>query len=90
MLGGLLFWAAHFFIVYGAASIFHTSTATRLITAVATLACLSGAAWLAWKGWRGRAGDSDRFGAWTHSVAALSGAGACVAILWQGLPALLI
>ncbi len=90
MLGGLLVWTAHFFLLYGAASIFATSDTTRLITAAATLLCLALAAWLAIKGWKGQRIEDDRFSRWSHRVASITGAGAFIAVLWQGLPALLI
>lgn len=90
LMGGLIVWAIHFFIVYVAASIFLTSTSARIITALVTLACLAAAATLAVRGWAGRSGTDERFGGWVHTIAALSGAAAFIAIAWQGLPALLI
>jgi hypothetical protein len=90
MLGGLLVWTAHFFLLYGAASIFQTSDTTRWITAVVTFFCLAIAAWLAVKGWKGRQAEEDRFSRWSHWLASITGAGAFIAVLWQGLPAILI
>ena len=90
MLGGLLVWAGHFFTVYIAASLFHTSPAARLITAAATLAGLAAAAAIGHAGWRGRRTEGDEATLWIPLIAALASAAAFVAILWQGLPALLI
>ncbi len=90
LLGGLLVWAVHFFALYAAASIFLTSPTSRAITAVATLICLAAAALLGVRGWAGRRGGGEPFGKWVHTIAALSGAAAFIAIAWQALPALLI
>jgi uncharacterized membrane protein len=90
MLGGLIIWAIHFFAVYIAASIFLTSTTSRIITLLVTLACLASAAVLAVLGWAGRSRTEEPFGRWSHDIAALSGAAAFIAVAWQGLPALLI
>lgn len=90
LLGGLLVWAAHFFTVYLASIIFLTSNTTRIIAGVATAVCLLAAGALAIFGWAGRTGSGERVGRWTHTIAALSGAAAFIAVAWQGLPALLI
>lgn len=90
MLGGLLLWTLHFFSLYAAGSLFLTTTTTRIIVLVVTLACLGAAAWLTRAAWRRRGDSGDPFGTWTHHIAALSGATGCIAIFWQGLPAILI
>ena len=40
MLGGMIVWAAHFFALYIVASIFLTSTTSRVLAALITVACL--------------------------------------------------
>ena len=90
LLGGLLIWTVHFFGSYAASSIFLTSTPSRVITALLTLACLAAAALLTVHGWRGRGAAGEQVERWIHTIAALAGATAFLAVLWQGLPALLI
>lgn len=87
MLGGLLVWAAHFFTLYAAASIFETSAAARLITAAATLAAVAGNL-LLFRAVRRRA-SADPFADWARSLARLAIGVSMIAVLWQGLPALL-
>ena len=90
LLGGLLDWALHFFLVYGIASLLPGTALARMLTIAATLLCLGGAALLLrWssRGWRGA--DQDDLSRWMWGVSA-GGAGlAAVAIVFQGLPALL-
>jgi len=90
LLGGMLIWAIDFFALYIVASVFHTSGTARLITLAVTLLCLCAAAWLARSAWRRAGAAPDPFGRWTHKLAAWTAAAASVAIVWQGLPALLI
>lgn len=90
LLGGLIVWAVHFFAVYVAASIFLTSPTSRVITALMTIVCLAAAVTLAVRGWAGRIGATDPDRRWIHTIAALSGATAVLAVAWQGLPVLLI
>jgi hypothetical protein len=91
LLGGLLVWTAHFFALYAIASILETSPRARLLTALATLAGLAADGWLlssalARRG-DGAAGPPER---WADQVAALGAGLSAVAVLWQGLPALLV
>lgn len=90
LLGGLIVWTVQFFTLYGASEIFQTSTTSRVITAFVTLVCLAVAAALTVRGWVGRAGPGDPTERWVHTIAAMGGATAFLAIAWQGLPALLI
>ena len=90
LLGGLLDWALHFFLVYGIASVFPGTTLARMLTIAATLLCLGVALFVlrsSSRGWRGA--DKDDLSRWMWGVSA-GGAGlAAVAIVFQGLPALL-
>jgi hypothetical protein len=88
LLGGLIIWAAHFFILYAIASIFLTTTLARLLAGAVTLICLVAVALLLARALRWRA-DADPFEHWMHVLAALVAAISLVAVLWQGLPVLL-
>jgi hypothetical protein len=89
MLGGMIVWAAHFFALYIVASIFLTSTTSRVLTALITLACLAAAGLLLMRTTRAlrRHQGGDAFTRWQAYLAALTASLALVAILWQGLPA---
>lgn len=91
MLGGLLLWAVHFFGLYIIASIFLTSTVSRVLALALTLPLLIADVLLirrALSAWKGPAGDG--FAHWLDGLA-LAGAGlALVAICWQALPAILV
>ncbi|KKC27272.1 hypothetical protein [Sphingomonas sp. SRS2] len=88
LLGGLVIWAVHFFSLYIVASIWLSSPLARGLTLLVTLACLGGVGVLMLRGYRHDAGTAmDR---WVRSVAIVGLGLAGIAILWQGLPALLI
>lgn len=90
MLGGMIVWAVHFFALYIVASIFLTSTTSRVLTVLITLACLAAAGLLLQRSRRAiRHEGDDAFTRWQAYLAALTAALALVAILWQGLPAFL-
>jgi hypothetical protein len=90
LLGGLIVWAVQFFALYIAASIFLTTMTTRVIAGMVTLLCLAAAGWLTWSACRRHKGRDDRFVRWSDNIAIMSGGTALIAVLWQGLPALLI
>lgn len=88
MLGGMIVWAVHFFALYIVANIFLTSTTSRVLTVLITLACLATAGLLLMRTTRAlRRHEGDAFTRWQAYLAALTAALALVAILWQGLPA---
>lgn len=90
MLGGMIVWAVHFFALYIVASIFLTSTTSRVLTVLITLVCLAAAGLLLQRSRRAiRHEGDDAFTRWQAYLAALTAALALVAILWQGLPAFL-
>ncbi|MGK2911544.1 MAG: hypothetical protein ACSLE1_17340 [Sphingobium sp.] len=70
-------WAVHFFVLWGASSIFPDDNAARLIALVATLAALGALALL----WRGRSLSTAR------RTFALSIGIAAVAVIFGSLPA---
>lgn len=87
LLGGLIGWAVHFFALYIVASVFLTTPLARLLALLITLACLAGQGALLVALLRRDTGTQGR---WLRAVA-LSGIGlSSVAIVWQGLPALLV
>ena len=89
LLGGLLVWAAHFFLLYAFASIFPGSDLARWLTLAATLAgLLANAAIIRTAISTRRALSSDDIRGWTSQVALPEAALSIAAIFWQGLPAL--
>lgn len=90
LLGGMLVWTAHFFAVWTAASLFPGQDLAAWLTILLTLAGLLATALLgrrAWAGWQQNA--DDEIAHWISGIALLGNALAAVAILYQGLPALL-
>ena len=90
LLGGLIVWGLHFFLVYGIASVFPGTMRARVLTIAVTLLCLGGAGLLLRSAVRRRR-DADRDGlsGWMLGISAGGAALAVVAIVFQGLPALL-
>ncbi|QNN65277.1 hypothetical protein H9L12_01140 [Sphingomonas rhizophila] len=90
LLGGLLVWAAHFFAVYGVASIYPGSDRARWLTVVVTLMAL-GALAIQYRLVAGRFQVEARseLDHWFRGLANLGLALAAIAVLYQGLPALL-
>lgn len=92
LLGGPLIWAAHFGLIYAAASIFHVvrgepDAAARIVTLVITALCFGGSGFVLAAALRQpRAEPLDRF--W-RIVAATGAILAMIAIFWQTLPALI-
>lgn len=93
MLGGMSVWAAHFMGVYGIASVADVAAdaavpASRWTIGAFTLACAAAAALFGLAGLRRLRAGGDSLDRLSWSVAAFGGAFATIAILWQGLPAL--
>lgn len=88
MLGGLIVWTVHFFTLYIVASVFLTTNIARALTVIVTLGCLVADGWLVLRLRTPTGGDEFR--EWMR-VIALFGAGlSALAVVWQGLPALII
>jgi len=87
LLGGLLLWTAHFFAVYGIASLFPGTRLAVILVLVVTVAALGLAGMLLARSVRNLRRDEDRLGRWNHKGSALLYALAATAILYQGLPA---
>lgn len=90
LLGGLIIWAVHFFALYLVASIYLTSTTSRILATAVTLGCLLAAGLFVWQAWSTGPDPEESFGSWSRRLALLSGIAVMIAILWQGLPAVLI
>lgn len=88
LLGGLIVWAIHFFAVYIVASVFLTTTIARILALVVTLGCLAADGWLLLRLRRSSGGDD--FHEWMRMIALIGAGLSAVAVLWQGLPALII
>lgn len=88
MVGGLIIWAAHFFTVYIVASVFHSSMLARGLTLLATGAALVAGALLFKRVRKPRI--DDPLARWMASLGTLAIGVAMLAVLWQGLPALLV
>ncbi|HEX6217995.1 MAG TPA: hypothetical protein VFZ35_01825 [Sphingomicrobium sp.] len=90
LLGGLLIWAAHFFLLYAFASIWPGSQIARWLTLAVTAGALAadGAIiWLAAKALEG--GDDDQLAQWMWRFAFAGALLSSAAVVWQGLPALM-
>ena len=90
LLGGLVVWAAHFFLLYGIASVFPGNPIASLLTIAATIpavACDAILLWLAVA--RRRRRSSDELRAWIVDTGAAGAALSLVAVIWQALPAII-
>jgi len=88
LLGGLIVWAVHFFVLYGIASIWLTTPLARVLTLLATALCLAADAVLIVR--IRRSDGREAMETWMRAVAFYGAAISVVAILWQALPALLL
>ena len=85
LLGGLLLWTAHFFAIYGVASIWPGTQLARILTAVVTVLALALCGWLSVIGLRHFRAATDDMHRWSWSLALLGYALAGVSIAYQGL-----
>lgn len=90
LLSGLIIWTLHFFGIYTAASLFPGTSLAKWLTGLLTLAALVllAAVLFLLKG-KLKDRESDSLSLWAHRLTLLSGALAGIAILYQGLPALI-
>jgi len=87
MLGGMIVWTVHFFALYGIASVFLTSTLSRVLTVVVSVGCEAANAWLFV---RARAMKSiDEPEEWIRRLTLLGIALSALAVFWQALPAVI-
>lgn len=89
LLGGLLVWAAHFFLIYGIASIFLTSLIARLLAGSATAIAFAADIWLVIAARQRIRTSHERLARWLASLGLLAAALSMVAVAWQGLAVVL-
>lgn len=89
LLGGMLLWTAHFFAVYGIASLFPGTRLAAFLVLVATGLALAVAGYLLAATLRRHRAEDDSLERWSSKGSAMLYALAGLAVLYQGLPALL-
>lgn len=89
LLGGMLLWTVHFFTVYGIASIFPGTRLAAILVLVATGLALVLAGYLLIVTLRHHRTEEDDLKRWSSQGSALLYALAGLAVLYQGLPAVL-
>jgi hypothetical protein len=87
LLGGLLVWAVHFFMLYAVGSVFLTTDLARVLTVALTIAGLAANGWLGLKAWRGPCEPQER---WSRTVTMWGLALGSIGIFWQGMVAVII
>lgn len=90
LLGGVLVWAADFFMLYIIVSIFLSTPLTRVLSLIVTLAAVAADAWLFWQAWMQHVAADDEYDRWIGRMALLIAAISGIAVLWQGLPAIFV
>ena len=91
LLSGLIIWAAHFFALYVAASLFPGMRLANVVSIALTVLAMAGAGWFLWQGRRSvQAHGGDRLSGWLADVSVTGNAIALVAIAYQAVPALLL
>ena len=89
LLGGLTVWAAHFFVLYGIASILPGSRAAAWLVLIATLTAAAAAGAVLHRA-LAMARGTDALERWSAQIGTVGAAVSLLAILWQAAPALLI
>lgn len=89
LLGGMLLWTAHFFAVFGIASLFPGTRLAAVLVLVATVLALAIAGYLFARALRRQSVARDGLIRWNSKGGAALYALAGLAIFYQGLPALL-
>lgn len=90
ILGGLIVWAVQFFTLYVIASIFPDSVLARAVSAIVTIAAVAADILILRLCVRFlRSPGRDEFDTWMLCLALLGAGISLVAIVWQGLPAVL-
>lgn len=87
MLGGLIVWAVHFFVLYAFASILLTTVTARVLVLLVSAACIAADGLLFAHALRKPLSDAAE--AWMRRIALLSAGLSLIAVTWQALPALL-
>lgn len=87
MLGGLTVWAAHFFALYGIASLLPGQPEARWLVLAVTLPAAAADGLLLWKA-VGGASQPDSLDRWMSQLGATGAAISLIAVTWQCAPAL--
>lgn len=90
LLAGLCIWAAHFFVLYGIASVLpgNPELAAWLVVAVTVLAVIANVLILRWT--LPRATASDATESWVARLAAAGAAISLLSVVWQVTPVLFV
>jgi hypothetical protein len=90
LLGGLLIWAAHFFLLYGFASIFPGNDVARWLTIGATCAAMAANVGIIYLALAAEmAGGADALDRWIRTTGFSGALLSFLAVVWQSFPALL-
>lgn len=90
LLGGLLLWAVHFFAVYIIGSVFPGKKIAAVLVLITTLAILAVTLMLAVRAFRAGSHIDDGLQRWMSDLTLLGYLIGGVAIIYQGLPAVLL
>ena len=91
LLGGLIVWAVHFFLLYGFGSVFPGDPLANKLSIVATIACLSANAGLLWLAATLRlSGKGDDLDRWIIDIGGIGAALSFLAVAWQMLPPVMV
>lgn len=90
LLGGLLIWAAHFFLLYAFASIFPGTDLARWLTIAATGIAIAANVVVIYQALdAGTVDGAGSFDRWIRTVGFSGALLSSIAVLWQGFPALI-
>lgn len=90
-LGGLIVWAAHFFLLYGIASIFPGTQLARVLTLVVTIPAVAADGLLLWAAAAMRMKEERAdVAAWMVDLGGLAAAISLVAVIWQAMPPIML
>lgn len=89
MLGGILVWAADFFLLYAIASIFLTTPIARALALAISAAALAADVWLLWTAWMQLGSPQAPYRRWMARLALLTAAISTVGVIWLAFPPLL-
>lgn len=91
LLGGLIVWAVHFFLLYGIASIFPGRQIAYWLSIIATIPAMAADVGLLWLAAILRLRkNSEEFRTWAIDLAAMAAALSLLAVTWQALPAIVV
>jgi hypothetical protein len=89
LLGGLVVWAAHFFVLYGLASGLPGRPEARWLAIAATLPAIVFDGLVFWKA-MGLVSKPDELHRWIGRIGATGAALSLIAVIWQCAPAVIV